>query len=70
LQQSYRVGTASLVDVLQAQRLYAQARLGYAKAKGQRYVDTAQWYAAMGGSAQDWVHGQAAANEAGRAAAH
>lgn len=70
LQESYRVGTASLVDVLQAQRLYAQARLGYARAKGQRYVDTAQWYAAMGGSAQDWAHGQAAANEAGSAAAH
>ncbi|PMS15959.1 RND transporter [Trinickia dabaoshanensis] len=55
LQESYRVGTASLVDVLQAQRLYAQARLGYAKAKGQRYVDTAQWFAAMGGDAREWA---------------
>ncbi|CAB3681198.1 efflux transporter outer membrane subunit [Trinickia soli] len=55
LQESYRVGTASLVDLLFAQRLFAQARLGYAKAKGQRYVDTAQWFAAMGGSAQAWV---------------
>jgi outer membrane protein TolC len=69
LQESYRVGTASLVEVLQAQRLYAQARFGYAKAKGQRYVDTAQWFAAMGGAAQSWAarqdrregHDQAAA---------
>jgi len=58
LQESYRVGTASLVEVLQAQRLYAQARFGYAKAKGQRYVDTAQWFAAMGGAAQSWAAGQ------------
>ncbi|MGG1949301.1 efflux transporter outer membrane subunit [Trinickia sp. NRRL B-1857] len=59
LQESYRVGTASLVDVLQAQRLYAQARLGYAKAKGQRYVDTAQWFAAMGGGAPQWAQREA-----------
>ncbi|AOJ73409.1 MULTISPECIES: efflux transporter outer membrane subunit [unclassified Burkholderia] len=54
-QESYRVGTASLVDVLQAQRLYAQARVGYAKAKGLRYVDTAQLYVAMGGDAHAWA---------------
>lgn len=59
-QESYRVGAASLVDVLQAQRLYAQARLGYAKAKGQRYVDTAQWFTAMGGAAQQWAQSQPA----------
>jgi NodT family efflux transporter outer membrane factor (OMF) lipoprotein len=58
LQESYRVGTASLMDVLQAQRLFAQARLGYAKAKGQRYVDTAQWFAAMGGGAPQWAQGK------------
>jgi outer membrane protein TolC len=52
------VGTASLVDVLQAQRLYAQARLGYARVKGQRYVDTAQWFAAMGGAAQSWAESE------------
>ena len=58
-QESYRVGSASLLDVLQAQRLYAQARLGYAKAKGQRYLDTAQLFEAMGGAWQDWVDQQA-----------
>ncbi|WP_175948303.1 efflux transporter outer membrane subunit [Burkholderia pyrrocinia] len=54
-QESYRVGAASLVDVLQAQRLYAQARVGYAKAKGQRYIDTTQLYVAMGGGAHAWA---------------
>lgn len=48
-QESYQVGAASLLDVLQAQRLYAQARLGYAKARGQRYLDTAQLFEATGG---------------------
>ncbi|WP_028228578.1 efflux transporter outer membrane subunit [Paraburkholderia ferrariae] len=48
-QESYRVGASSLLDVLQAQRLYAQARLGYAKARGQRYLDTAQLFEATGG---------------------
>lgn len=54
-QESYRVGTASLLDVLQAQRLYSQARLGYAKAKGQRYIDTTALFVAMGGGAQAWA---------------
>lgn len=67
--ESYRVGTASLVDVLQAQRLYAQARLGYARAKGQRYVDTAQWFAAMGGAAQSWAQGRNAVDRGGSIAA-
>ncbi|SDC96045.1 efflux transporter, outer membrane factor (OMF) lipoprotein, NodT family [Paraburkholderia lycopersici] len=51
-QESYKVGAASLLDVLQAQRLYAQARLGYAKARGQRYLDTAQLFEATGGGWQ------------------
>lgn len=68
LQESYRVGTASLVEVLQAQRLYAQARLGYARAKGQRYLDTAQWFAAMGGAAQSWAANQGQPERGARAA--
>jgi len=51
-QEDYQVGTASMLDVLQAQRLYAQARLGYAKARGQRYLDTAQLFEATGGGWQ------------------
>ncbi|AWV01879.1 RND transporter [Burkholderia sp. JP2-270] len=62
-QESYRVGIASLVDVLQAQRLYAQARVGYARAKGQRYVDTAQLYVAMGGDAHAWTQRDAGQGE-------
>jgi NodT family efflux transporter outer membrane factor (OMF) lipoprotein len=53
-QDSYAAGQASLLQVLDAQRLYAQARLGYAKAKGQRYLDTAQLFEAMGGAWRDW----------------
>lgn len=48
-QESYQAGAATLLDVLQAQRLFAQARIGYAKAKGQRFLDTAQLFDAMGG---------------------
>ncbi|WP_343676649.1 efflux transporter outer membrane subunit [Paraburkholderia heleia] len=61
-QESYRVGAASLLDVLLSQRLYAQARLGYAKAKGQRYLDTAQLFEATGGGWQASM-----ANDAGPA---
>ena len=50
-QESYAAGAGSFLQVLDAQRLYQQARLGYAKAKGQRYLDTVQLFAAMGG---DW----------------
>lgn len=50
-QEGYEAGQASLLQVLDAQRLYQQARLGYARAQGQRYLDTAQLYIAMGGAA-------------------
>jgi len=55
VQERYRVGTASAFDILQSQRLYAQARLGYAKTKAQRYIDTAQLFVAMGGASQEWA---------------
>lgn len=48
-QQSYAAGHASLLQVLDAQRLYQQARLGYVRARAQRYQDTAQLFEAMGG---------------------
>jgi len=51
-QESYKVGAASLLDVLVVQRLFAEARLGYARAKGQRYLDTAQLFEATGGGWQ------------------
>lgn len=49
-QESYRAGQASLLQLLEAQRLFQQARLGYARAQGQRYSDTAQLFIALGGA--------------------
>jgi len=43
------------VQVLDAQRLYSPALLGYAHAKGQRYLDTVLLFEAMGGDSQAWV---------------
>lgn len=40
---------ASFVALNVASRLYQRARLGYAQAEAQRYVDTAQLFLAMGG---------------------
>ncbi len=54
-QESYKEGQASFIQVLQAQRLFGQARLGYAQAKSQRYLDTAQLFDAMGGAWRDWM---------------
>jgi NodT family efflux transporter outer membrane factor (OMF) lipoprotein len=58
-QEAYTAGRGSLVQVLDAQRLYAQAVLGYARAKGQRYVDTILLFEAMGGDSQAWVEARA-----------
>jgi len=41
---------AWLADDVDAQRLYEQALLGYARAKGQRYLDTILLFEAMGGT--------------------
>ena len=50
-QQSYQAGQASLLQILEAQRLYQQARLGYVRAKSQRYLDTAQLFIDLGAPA-------------------
>ncbi|MDE2253893.1 MAG: TolC family protein, partial [Betaproteobacteria bacterium] len=47
----YAAGAGSFLQVLAAQRIYQQARLGYARAISQRYLDTALFFAAMGGGA-------------------
>lgn len=49
-QQSYQAGQTSLPQIIEAQRLYQQARLGYVRAKAQRYLDTLQLLVAMGGA--------------------
>jgi NodT family efflux transporter outer membrane factor (OMF) lipoprotein len=65
--ESFKAGQISFLQVLDAQRTFSQARLGYAKAKGQRYTDTAQLFAAMGGGSREslapLLHG---ANAGGR----
>jgi NodT family efflux transporter outer membrane factor (OMF) lipoprotein len=45
----YDAGKVDLLELLDAQRSYAQARLGYARAHEQRLSDTAQLYVALGG---------------------
>lgn len=54
IQDSYAAGRATLLQVLDAQRLFQQARLGYVRARAQRYQDTAQLFSAMGGGRQGW----------------
>ena len=48
-QQSFQAGQASLLALLQAQRLYQQARLGDARARSQRLADSARLFIVMGG---------------------
>jgi NodT family efflux transporter outer membrane factor (OMF) lipoprotein len=45
----YANGGTGIVALLDAQRQYQQARLGYARAEAQRYQDTIQLLVAMGG---------------------
>jgi outer membrane protein TolC len=54
-QEAYAAGRGGLQHVLDAQRLYGQALLGYAHAKGQRYLDTILLFEAMGGTWRDWI---------------
>jgi NodT family efflux transporter outer membrane factor (OMF) lipoprotein len=45
---SYREGNAGVLLVLDAERSYQQARLGYVRAVVQRYLDTVQLFLALG----------------------
>ncbi|HEV2702294.1 MAG TPA: efflux transporter outer membrane subunit [Steroidobacteraceae bacterium] len=47
---SYREGNSGVLQVLDAQRSYQQARLGYVRAEAQRYLDTVQLFLALGGT--------------------
>jgi NodT family efflux transporter outer membrane factor (OMF) lipoprotein len=47
---SYQEGNVGILQVLDAQRSYQQARLGYVRAVAQRYLDTVQLFLALGGS--------------------
>jgi NodT family efflux transporter outer membrane factor (OMF) lipoprotein len=46
---NYAAGGSGILDLLDIQRQYQQALLGYARAQAQRYQDTAQLLVAMGG---------------------
>jgi NodT family efflux transporter outer membrane factor (OMF) lipoprotein len=46
---SYGLGNSTLLQVLDAQRIFQQARIGLARAQAQRYLDSAQLFVAMGG---------------------
>jgi len=48
-QQSYTVGTTTVLNLIAAQRTYAQARLGYVSAEVQQFEDSAGLLVAMGG---------------------
>lgn len=45
----FSVGTVSLLELLDAERSYQQARVSYAQAYAQRYFDSAQLFVALGG---------------------
>jgi outer membrane protein TolC len=46
---NYANGGTGILDLLDAERQYQQARLGYVRAEAQRYQDTIQLLVAMGG---------------------
>jgi len=48
--QSYNEGNVGVLQVLDAERRYQQARLGYVRAQAQRYMDTTQLMLALGGA--------------------
>jgi NodT family efflux transporter outer membrane factor (OMF) lipoprotein len=62
---NYSDGGVGLINLLDAQRQYQQARLGYVRAQAQRYQDTVQLLVAMGGG---WWDANLAVADAGGAA--
>jgi NodT family efflux transporter outer membrane factor (OMF) lipoprotein len=50
---SYAEGNTGVIQVLDAERSYQRARLGYVRAVAQRYVDTVQLFLALGGTSPD-----------------
>jgi NodT family efflux transporter outer membrane factor (OMF) lipoprotein len=49
-QLSYHEGNVGVLQVLDAERQFQQAKLGFVRAQAQRYMDTAQLFLAAGGS--------------------
>ena len=51
----YAAGKVNLLQLLQTQRLFDQSRVGYAKARAARFLDSAQLLVALGGGFQGKV---------------
>lgn len=51
---AYTAGTVTVLQLLEAQRLLEQAKLGYVRAQAQRLADTAQLFVTLGGGWWDW----------------
>jgi NodT family efflux transporter outer membrane factor (OMF) lipoprotein len=54
-QQSYSVGTTTVLNLIAAERTYAQARLSYVSARVQQFTDSASLLTALGGG---WWNGR------------
>jgi NodT family efflux transporter outer membrane factor (OMF) lipoprotein len=54
---NYGAGGTGVLGLLEAQRQYQQALIGYVRAEAQRYQDTTQLLVAMGGSKLEWATG-------------
>src|SRR5580692_107302 len=61
---SYKEGNAGVLRVLDAERSYQQARLGYVRAVAQRYLDTVQLFLALGGTSPSASFGSSASQSA------
>jgi NodT family efflux transporter outer membrane factor (OMF) lipoprotein len=63
---SYAEGNTGVLQVLDAERSYQQARLGYVRAVAQRYLDTVQLFLALGGGnpCVSYTHGCTDGNRA------
>lgn len=53
-EETFRGGGITVLQVVDSERQYSQARLAYIKAQAQRFVDSAQLFNAMGGGWWDW----------------
>jgi NodT family efflux transporter outer membrane factor (OMF) lipoprotein len=51
---AYTLGSVGILQVVDAERLLEQARLGEVRARAQRYLDTAQLFVALGGGWWNW----------------
>lgn len=65
---NYGSGGSGIIGLLDAQRQYQQAQLGYVRAEAQRYQDTVQLLVAMGGGWWDQKLASASAKGGGSAA--